>query len=92
MLQVNPIMLCMIRNSCYRLLKLHKNFLLKNRYQNILESMKGSAFVFDYLHLLYYKCHKTNLNRGGSYIDAPEWVKNKKATINLINNEDSKCF
>ena len=30
---------------------------LKNRYQNNLESMKGSEFVFDYVHLLYYKCH-----------------------------------
>ena len=33
---------------------------LKNRYQNNLESMKGSEFVFDYVQLLYYKCHKTN--------------------------------
>ena len=39
----------------------------KNRHRNNLESMKGSDFVFDYVHLLYYKCHKTNLNRGGSY-------------------------
>ena len=28
---------------------------LKNRYQNHSESMKGSAFVFDFVHLLYYK-------------------------------------
>ena len=39
---------------------------LKNRYQNNLESMKGSAFVFDYAQLLYYKCHKINLNCSGS--------------------------
>ena len=26
---------------------------LKDRYQNNLESMKGSQFVFDYVHLLY---------------------------------------
>ena len=31
---------------------------LKNRYQNNLELMKGSEFVFNYLHLLYYKCQK----------------------------------
>ena len=31
---------------------------LKNRYQNNLEPMKGSEFVFDYVQLLYYKCHK----------------------------------
>ena len=33
--------------------------LLKNRYQNNLESMKGSEFVFDYVHLSYYKYHKS---------------------------------
>ena len=27
---------------------------LQNRYQNYLESMKGSEFAFDYVHLLYY--------------------------------------
>ena len=53
---------------------------LKNRYQNDLKSMKVSEFVFDYVHLLYHKCHKTNPNRGGSYIGSPDWMKNKKAT------------
>ena len=42
---------------------------LKNRYQNNLESMKGSEFVFNYVHLLYYKCYKLNPNHGGSYTD-----------------------
>ena len=64
---------------------------LKNRYQNKLESMKGSVFDFDYVHLLYYKCHKINLDRGGSYIDSPDLIKNKKATINPINKKDNKC-
>ena len=45
---------------------------LKNRYQNNLESLKGSEIAFDYVQLLYYKCHKTNPNRGGSYIDSPD--------------------
>ena len=40
--------------------------------------MKGSKFVFDYVHLLHYKCHKINPNSGGSYIDSPDWIKNKK--------------
>ena len=44
---------------------------LKNRYQNNLKSVKGSEFVVDYVHLLYDKCHKINLNCGGSYIDSP---------------------
>ena len=58
---------------------------LKNRYQNNVESTGGSEFVFDYVHLLYYKCNKTNPNRAGPYIDSPDWMINKKPTINLIN-------
>ena len=65
---------------------------LKNRYQNNLESMKGREFVFDYFHLLYYRCHKTNLNCGGSYIGSLGWIKSKKATINAVNKKDNKCL
>ena len=54
--------------------------------------MKGSEFVFDYVHLLYCKCHKINPNRGGSYIDSPDWMKNKNASINSINKKVNKCF
>ena len=44
----------------------------QNRYQSNLEELiKGSEFVFDYVHLLYYNCHKINPNRGGSYIVSP---------------------
>ena len=39
-----------------------------------------------------FKCHKINSNRGASYIDSPDWIKNKKATINRINKKDNKCF
>ena len=41
---------------------------LKIRRQNNLESTKGGEFVFDYVQLLYYKFHKINPNRTGSYI------------------------
>ena len=33
-----------------------------------------------------------NLNRGESYIGSPGWIKNKKATIILINEKENKCF
>ena len=55
---------------------------LKNRYQNNIELMRGSEFVFYYVYLLYYKCHKINPNHGGSYIDSAYWIKNKKTTKN----------
>ena len=54
--------------------------------------MKRSGFVFDSIDLLYYKLHKISLNRGGSCIDSPEWLKNKKIAINPINKKDDKCF
>ena len=50
--------------------------------------MKGSEIVFDYVNLLYYKCP----NRGVSYIDYPDWITNKKATINSVNKNDNKCL
>ena len=65
--------------------------LLKRHPKGSEESMKGSEFVFDNVDSLYYKLHKISLNRGGSYIDSPKWLKNKKATINRKNNDD-KCF
>ena len=62
------------------------------RYQKGLEEkMRDSEFGFDNDDSLYYKLHKISLNRGGSYIDSPKWLKNKKATINPKNNDD-KCF
>ena len=64
---------------------------LKSRYQNNLESMQGSESVFDYVNLLYYKCHKINPNCGGSYIESPDWIKSKKTTINP-NNKNPQMF
>ena len=70
--------------------ELFKSFL--QRYQEGLqEKMKGPDFEFDGVNLLYYDFNKTSLNRGGSYIDSPEWIKDKKSTINPKNN-DYKCF
>ena len=56
-----------------------------------MESMKGSEFVFDYVDLFYYKCYKINANHGGSYIESPDWIRNKKAAINPV-KKDIKCF
>ena len=53
--------------------------------------MRGSDFEFDGFNFLYYDFNKISLNKGGSYIDSPKWLKNKKSTINPKNN-DYKCF
>ena len=50
----------------------------KNKCQNNLELMTGSKFVFDYVYLLYYKCHKIKPNRGRSYTDSLDRIKKQK--------------
>ena len=52
---------------------------------------EGSEFIFDSIDILYYNLNEISLNRGWSYINSPEWLKNKKAKINPKNNDD-KCF
>ena len=47
--------------------------------------MKGNQFDFESVDLLYCSLHEISLNRGGSYIDSPSWLKNKEATINPKN-------
>ena len=52
---------------------------LLSRYEFGLEkSMRGSDFIFDSIQLLFYKYHKVNFKRGGSYIDSPDWKKKRK--------------
>ena len=65
---------------------------LLQRYQeNLQEKMKGSDFAFDGVNYLYYDLNKISISKGGSYIDSPKWLKDKKSTINQKNN-DYKCF
>ena len=65
---------------------------LLQRYQKGLEeSMRGSEFIFDGVDALYYDLNKVSRNRGKLYIESPEWLKNKEATINP-KNENNKCF
>ena len=63
------------------------------RYQEGLETkMKGSSYIFERVDLLEYTLHKISLNGGSSYIESPEWLKNKGVTINPKNIKDDNCF
>ena len=53
-----------------------------HNYQEELKMIKGSDFIFQSVDLMDHKLHRVRLNRGGSYIKSPEWLENKKATIN----------
>ena len=70
--------------------ELFKSF-LKRYEENLQNKMRGSEFEFDGVNFLYYDFNKISINRGGSYIDFPKWLKDKKSTINPKNN-DHKCF
>ena len=68
-------------------MKLLKNFL------NLFckeESKKGEKMevILSCVDALHYNLYKISLSRGGSYMDCPKWLKNKKATINPKNNDD----
>ena len=64
---------------------------LQKHEENLQEKMKGLDFEFDGVNFLYYDFNKISINRGGSYIDSPKWLKNKKSKTNPINYDD-KCF
>ena len=53
---------------------------------------KGSEFIPESVELLYYYFQKINIRRAESYIMSPDWIVNKKATINPKNERDNKCF
>ena len=56
---------------------LFESFLQKYE-ENLQEKMKGSDFEFDGVNFLYYNFNKISINRGGSYIDSPQWLKNQQ--------------
>ena len=51
----------------------------------------GSGFTLDKIMHLYINFHWLAFTRGSSYTELPEWIKSKKAVINL-QNKDEKCF
>ena len=62
------------------------------RYEEGLEvSTRGSDFVFYYIESLNYIFHQIDLKKAGSFIETRKWIKKKKATIN-IENDDGNCF
>ena len=50
--------------------------------------MKESDFEFDAINFLYYNFNKTSIYRGGTYIDSPKWLKDKRSTINPKNKDN----
>ena len=70
--------------------ELFRSFL--HNYQEELKIISGSEFNFESVELMDYKLHRVRLRRGGSYIKSPEWLANKRATINPKNENDDECL
>ena len=61
-------------------------------YQEELKIIKRSNFVFESVELLDYKLYRVRLRRCRSYVKSPEWLANKKSTINPKNKTDYECL
>ena len=54
---------------------------------------RGSEFIHENVGLSHYIFQKISLKRGGSHVDSPEWLKNKRATINPKKKKKcNNCF
>ena len=62
--------------------------LLQKYQDNLQNKMRGSDFIFNYL---FYDFNRITISKGGSYIESPKWLKDKKCIVNQENN-DNKCF
>ena len=80
-----------LRNETDDIVKRIINSFLNNYQKEEIILRNESNFVFESDDLLSYHIHKTSLKRGNSYIKSPEWIANKKSTINPTNEHD-KCF
>ena len=70
-------------------LKISLIIFLKSNYHSKEQIMReGCDFKFESVD----RKNKITLRRGGSYIESPEWIKNKRAKINPKNEDDDNCF
>ena len=65
--------------------------LLQKYQDNLQNKMKDSDFIFNGINYLYYDLNRITISKGGSYIESPKWLKDKKFCINQ-KNTDNKCF
>ena len=68
----------MIGDETYEIIEELFKSLFQNYQKGLEESMRECEFLFDSADLLYYHLQKTSINKSGSYIDSPKWLKIKK--------------
>ena len=66
---------------------------LYDKYQGYLTtSDTSSCFLFESVEECSRHFHKIDLRHGAAYIKSPDWLKNKKCTINPKNENNVYCF
>ena len=65
--------------------------ILQKYQDNLQNKMKGSDFIFNGVNYLHYDLNRIIISKGGSYIESPKWLKDKKCVVNQKNN-DNKCL
>ena len=60
--------------------------------EQILVSREGSNFRYSNIDSLNIHIHEIQLKRGSAYIETPDWIKPKKATIIPQKTHDNYCF
>ena len=72
------------------------NELLASLYEKYNEDKQlchtSSSFIYESVEELNIHFHKIDLQCGATYMPTPDWIKNKKATINPNNTKDAYCF
>ena len=71
---------------------LFNTLLQRFQHQQEIWNDKGSEFIPESIELLYYNFQKIDIRKAESYKMSPNWIVNKKATINPKNEKDNKWF
>ena len=58
----------------------------------VTSNKRGSEFSHESVALMYYYFQKIDIKTAESYVKSPDWIANKRATINSKNEKDNKCF
>ena len=84
--------ICMPSSDTSKILDELLSSFYKKYQEDVATSRTSSSFVFESVEECNIHFHKIDLRRGASYIDTPDWIKNKKCTINPKNENDVYCF
>ena len=87
-----PVEICMSSDTEDVIDALFNTLLQRFQHAHETSNDKGSEFIPESVELLYYHFQKIDIRRAESYIMSPNWIVNKKATINSKNEKDNKCF